>query len=326
MPTRRIVLARAAAGVALPFATLPSTTRAAEAPEMPKPGMRDWSAQMPTVRVGILGGENEGDRLVRFDGYQKLLQDTFKVPVKLVLASDYAGAIQAFAAHQLDISLMSPAAYAAAFIESDGDVAPILTTQEADGSTSYVSAMYVRADSGITDLAGLRGKAMAWADPNSASGYLIPRAEMREAGIEPDGYFSRTGFAGGAEQSVVAVLGGQYDAGLAWTSGRGDEAAGFTRGVFRAMVDKKMLDMAKLRIIWRSRPITNGPWVVRQSTPQGFRDDMLAFHAALAAAHPDIYRAVDKGTGLGWVPVRHADYQVFVDMLKREAAERRRRR
>jgi len=245
--------------------------------------------------------------------------------VRLVMAADYAGVIQAFAAKQVDASYMSPAAYAAAWVESGGNVVPILTTLEKDGTKSYVSVMYVRADSGITSVEDMKGRAMAWSDPNSASGYLIPRAEFRAAGIDPDKYFGRTGFAGGAEQSVVAVLGKQYDAGVAWSSGQGDQAQGFTRGVLTTMVQKKMLDMKDLRIIWRSRPITNGPFVLRKDTPDSFRADMLALHRAIPIHYPNIYHAVDMGNGAGWTPVTHDDYQVFVDILKAEADARRRR-
>jgi phosphonate transport system substrate-binding protein len=233
--------------------------------------------------------------------------------------------IQAFAARQVDMAYMSPASYAAAWVESKGDVVPLVTTQEQDGSTYYVAVMYVRADSGITSLAQMQGHSLAWADPNSASGYLIPRAEFRAQGINPETYFSRTGFAGGHEQGVVAVLNHQYDAGVTWTSGQGDIAQGYTRGMLRMMVDKKMLAMNDLRIIWKSRPIENGPLTVRKSTPAAFQADMLAFHLALATAHPDIYHSVDMGSGKGWVAVTHADYQVFVDMLGQEATERHKR-
>ncbi len=284
-----------------------------------------WAAQVPVIRIGLLGGENDADRLARYDGYRKLIESKFGVPVKLLAAADYAGVIQAFGAGQVELAYMSPAAYASAWIESRGNVEPILTTQEQDGSTSYISAMYVRADSGIIDLAGMKGRAMAWSDPNSASGYLIPRSEFRAQGIDPATYFSRTGFAGGHEQAVVAVLGKQYDAGVAWTSGLGDEADGFTRGVLHTMVQKKLLNMADLRIVWRSRPIQNGPITIRRDTPQAFRDDMLALHKSIVTDYPDIYHAVEMGSGKAWVPVTHEDYAPFVDMLRAEAADRRRR-
>ncbi len=315
---------------ALGLVTILLAERGAKAqspPAMPAAGKRNWAAQIPVIRMGLLGGENDADRLARVDEYKKLLELTFNVPVKLLVAADYAGVIQAFAATQLDISYMSPAAYAAAWLESDGDVVPLVVTEEQDGTTSYVSVMYARADSGIMSLADMKGHSLAWADPNSASGYLIPRSEFRAQGIDPDSgkYFSRTGFAGGHEQTVIAVLNGQYDAGVTWTSGLGEPAAGYTRGTLRMMVDKKMLDMKDLRIIWHSRPILNGPLTVRKSTPQSFQDDMLAFHLALPLAYPDIYHSFDMGSGKRWVPVKHADFQPFIDMLQQEAAERRHR-
>jgi len=317
MITRRGALI--AAAIALPLA--------GHAQTMPAPGKRAWADQIPVIRMGLLGGENDADRLARVDNYKKLLEATFQVPIRLMVAADYGGVIQAFAAKQIDIAYMSPAAYASAWLESNGDVRPLSVTQEQDGSMSYVAMMYVRADSGITSLADMKGKALAWSDPNSASGYLLPRSEFREMGIDPEPgkYFARTGFAGGHEQAVIAVLNRQYDAGVAWTSGMGDPAEGYSRGALRMMVDKKMLDMKDLRVIWTSRPVLNGPLTVRKSTPAAFQDDMLAFHLALPVTHPDIYRQVDMGKGKGWVPVKHEDFQPFIDMLKAEAAARRRR-
>ncbi len=317
MITRRHSLALAAA--ALPFA--------ASAQDMPAKGKRPWAAQVPVIRIGMLGGENDADRLARFGGYQKILEETFGIPVKLLMAADYAGVIQAFAAKQVDAAYMSPAAYAAAWNESNGKVVPILTTLEKDGTNSYVALMYVRADSGITNLEQMKGRSVGWSDPNSASGYLIPRAEFRAASIdpEPNKYFGRTGFAGGHEQAVVAVMGRQYDAGVTWSSGQGDEATGFSRGVLTTMVTKKMIEMKDLKIIWRSRPILNGPFTLRKDTPADFQADMLALHRAIPIHHRDIYQALDMGSGAGWTPVKHEDYQVFIDILKAEAEARRRR-
>ncbi len=294
----------------------------ARAQDMPTPGKRDWAAQILQLRIGLLGGENEADRLGRYDVYQKLLQDTFQVPVRLYMAADYGGVAQAFAARQVELSYMSPAAYAATWMECDGNAEPLLVAKEEDGSTSYVAAMYVRADSDIHSLEDMRGRAMAWGDPNSASGYLIPRAEMRAAGINPDTYFGRSGFAGGYEQAVVAVLQKQYDAGVSWTSGVGDASRGYSRGGLRAMVDKGMLNMADLRIIWRSQPIQNGPLVVRKDLPASFKQDMIAFHNAMPQ---DVYRAITRGTGNGWAPTQHSAYQIFIDLRRAEAVNRRAR-
>jgi len=291
----------------------------------PEAGRRAWAAQVPQLRIGVLGGENEADRLGRFGPYRDLLERTFGVPVRLYFAADYSGVIQAFGARQVELSTMSPSAYAAAWIDTNGGVEPILVTEEADGSISYYGLMVARADSGITSLEQMRGRAMAWSDPNSASGYLVPRFSLRRQGINPDQFFGRTGFAGGSEQAVIAVLQRQYDATVVWSSGIGEEREGFTRGVLRAMVEKGMLTMADLRVIWRSDPIINGPTVVRADLPAAFKDDMRQFHLALPRAHTDIYRQIERGGGVGYREIGHDAYAVMIELRREEAQARRRR-
>ncbi len=293
----------------------------------PAAGRRPWAEQVPQLRVGLLGGENEADRLGRFGAYRDLLEATFGVPTRLFAASDYAGVQQAFSAKQIEVAALGASAYAGAWLDTNGGVEPLVTAEEADGSISYVAVMITRADSGITNLEQMRGKSLAWADPNSTSGYLIPRFALRRQGIAVDGtgYFSRTGFGGGHEQAVVAVVQRQYDAAVTWASGQGDVNAGYSRGNLRAMVDKGMLDMRDMRIIWTSEPIVNGPHTARVDLPPAFKEDWKLFHLALPTAHPDIYRQVERGSGTGYREVRHADYELIVEIRREEAAARRRR-
>jgi phosphonate transport system substrate-binding protein len=320
------------AGLLAGAALLPAAARAARRTldagvTMPVAGDRPWKAQVPVLRIGLLGGENESDRLGRFGAYQKLLEETFKVPVRLFPASDYAGVLQAFSAKQIEMSSLGASGYAGAWLDTNGGIEPLVVPEESDGSVSYISVLVVRADSGITSLDQMRGRSLAWADPNSTSGYLIPRFALRQVGIDPENgkYFSRTGFAGGHEQGVVAVLQKQYDGAVTWASGQGNEAEGYSRGNLHAMVEKKMLDMKDLRIIWRSEPIPNGPTAVRTDLPASFKEDLKLFHLALPKSHPDIYRDIERGGGMGYREARHEDFQLIVDLRKSEANERRRR-
>src|SRR6202012_2338965 len=195
----------------------------------------------------------------RYDGFQHLLQDTLGVPVRLYPAADYAGVMQAMGAGQLDLAEFSPSAFAGAWLDCKC-IEPTVVPLEKDGTVFYVSVMVTRKDSGITSIAQMKGHSLAWADPNSASGYLIPSATLKAAGIDrADGaYFSHTGFAGGPEKGIIAGLYKQYDAAVTWTSGQGDMAEGYTRGALRGMVDRGMLKMSDIAIIWKSGKIPNG--------------------------------------------------------------------
>ncbi|MBR0661477.1 phosphate/phosphite/phosphonate ABC transporter substrate-binding protein [Neoroseomonas oryzicola] len=294
---------------------------------MPEAGRRPWAEQVPQLRVGLLGGENEADRLGRFGAYRDLLERTFGVPTRLFPASDYAGVLQAFSAGQIEIASMGASGYAGAWLDTNGGVEPLVVAEENDGSIAYVAVLVVRADSGITTMEQMRGKSLAWADPNSTSGYLIPRFALRRAGIgvESGQYFSRTGFAGGHEQGVVAVLQRQYDGAVTWASGQGDVAQGYSRGNLRAMVDKGMLNMADLRVIWTSDPIPNGPLTARSALPAAFKEDIKRFHLALPKAHPDIYQQIERGGGTGYREVTHQTFELIVELRREEAAARRRR-
>ena len=293
----------------------------------PAAGRRAWAAQVPQIRIGLLGGENEADRLNRFGPYRELMERTFEVPVRLFPASDFSGVMQAFSAGQIEAAGMGPSAYAGAWMDTNGGIEPLTITQQADGSIAYVSVMIVRRDSGIESLEQMRGRSLAWADPNSASGYLIPRFQLRRQGIgvEPGQFFGRTGFGGGHEQGVVAVIQRQYDAAVTWASGIGDVNQGFTRGNLRSMVDKGMLRMEDMRIIWTSGPIMNGPFATRTNLPASFRADLQMFQLALFKHAPDIARQVSRGDTLGSVEGFHEDFALFVEMRREEAAARRRR-
>ena len=275
-------------------------------------------------RIGILGGENTQDRLASYDGFQKLLEAHLKMPVKLFPAADYAGVMQGIAAGQLEAAEFGASGFAGAYLDCKC-IEPVVVPQETDGSTYYYSVMVVRADSGITSLDQMKGHSLAWADPNSTSGYLIPSATLKTKGIDlkDGGYFSRTGFSGGHEQGVVAVLNKQYDAAVTWTSGQGEMAEGYTRGNLRSMVDRKMLKMSDIRIIWQSGKIPNGPWAVRTALPADMKSSFTAFLLDLPKSHRDVYNDVEKGAGVGYAPATMELYQDIIDLRLAERSGNR---
>jgi phosphonate transport system substrate-binding protein len=281
---------------------------------------QDWKTQTKELRIGLLGGENTASRLARYDNFQHLLQQTLGIPVKLYPAADYAGVMQAMGAGQVDLAEFSPSAFAGTWLDCHC-VEPAVVPLEKDGSVFYISVMITRKDSGITSIEQMKGHSLAWADPNSASGYLIPSASLKAAGIDlTDGiYFSRTGFAGGHEQGIIAVLNKQYDAAVTWTSGQGDIEQGFSRGALRGMVDRGMLKMSDVTIIWKSAKIPNGPWALRSALPEGLKTGFTEMMLDLPKSHKDIYDQIEQGTGVGYVP---ATLDLYKDIIQLREAER----
>jgi len=287
-------------------------------------GTRAQAQPPKEFRIGLLGGENTQDRLARYDEFQKLLSDHLHMQVKLYPAADYAGVMQGIAAGQLEAAEFGASGFAGAWLDCKC-IEPVVVPQEKDGSTYYYSVMVVRADSGIKTLADMQGHSLAWADPNSTSGYLIPSATLKTKGINlADGaYFSKTGFSGGHEQGVVAVLNKQYDAAVTWTSGQGDISEGYTRGNLRSMVDRKMLKMSDINIIWQSGKIPNGPWAVRSALPADLKASFTAFLLALPKSNRNVYDDVEQGSGIGYAPATMELYQDIIDLRLAERGANR---
>lgn len=279
--------------------------------------------QVERIRVGILGGENEADRLTNYACWKSTLETEFGVPVELFPAADYAGVMQGLIADQLDVAGLGASGYAGIYIQDPEAVEVVATTKQLDGSTGYHSVILVRADSGIENLDGLKGKSLAFADPNSTSGYLVPNFQLKEQGIDPAAHFSRTGFGGGHEQAVVALLNDQYDAAATWSSMQGDPAKGYSTGNLFKMVEKGALDMNDVKIIWQSELIPNGPEVIRKDLPADFKQKYTELLMSLPERDPACFQATQGGDFTGFEKVDHSFYDVIVRMRQGETASRR---
>jgi phosphonate transport system substrate-binding protein len=270
-------------------------------------------------RIGILGGENEADRLRNFQCMVDKLPSVLGVEkVSLFPAADYDGVVQGLLGGTLDYAELGASAYAKVYLEDANAVDPILTTVQTDGSTGYYSIMVARKDSGITRLEDLKGKKLGFADPDSTSGYLIPAVTLpADLGNVPvKDYFGETGFGGGHENLVLEVVKGTFDAGTTWGSGVGEFDEGYTSGNLRKMVDKGVLDMDDLVEIWKSPLIPNGPIVVRTSLDADMKAKFKDFMVNLPTSDPACFSAIQGGDFTGFTEVTPAFYQPIIDARK----------
>ena len=244
------------------------------------------AADTKEFRIGILGGENEADRLRNFQCMVDKLPEALGVEkVSLFPAADYDGTIQGLLGGTLDYAELGASGYAKTYLENPDAVEPILTTIQTDGSTGYYSVMVTRKDTGIETLAGMKGKSLCFADPDSTSGFLVPSVTLPDAiGMPVEQFFSKTMFGGGHEQGVLTAMKGDCDAAVTWASGVGEFKDGYTSGNLRKMVDKGILDMSDVRELWKSPLIPNGPIVVRASLDPEVKAKFKAFMMKLPSS------------------------------------------
>ena len=277
-----------------------------------------FAQELDVIRIGLLGGENEADRLADNQCLIDKLPAALGVKeVQLFPAADYDGVIQGLLGGTLDVAGLGASGFAAVYLQDPNAVEPFLTNVQTDGSTGYYSVALALADSGITSIEQAEGKKLGWADPDSTSGYLIPKVTLPEAigGADPEEFFE-TSFNGGHENNVLALLDGKVDVAVTWASGVGEFSEGYTSGNIRSMVDKGMLDMEDVVQVWQSPLIPNGPLVMRTDLPQEMKDKIVAFYTALPTEDYECFRSIENGDFSGYTPVNADFYKPVIDARK----------
>jgi phosphonate transport system substrate-binding protein len=276
----------------------------------------DWRDQYKELSFGISSSENQRDAVARFEPFAAYMTKKLGVPVHILWGTDYAAIIQAMNSSKIQFAKIGSANYALGHKVMGDKIAPVGTDQDQSGSTGYYSVVVVRADSPYQKLEDLKGKVLAWADPNSTSGYAVPLYFMKKSGIDPATFFSKTPFSGSHELGVIGVVNGTFDAAA-------DDLVSDTRSNVTRMEEKSMIAKGLTRNIWKSGLIPNGPYVMRTDLPNdlqsAYRDALLS----LAREEPATYHDLGLGDVKQIVPVSNDDYADVIAITQANDAERR---
>ena len=266
--------------------------------------------------IGILGGENAQDRITSNECYRTAIEAALGVPVKLFTPADYDGVIQGMLGGTIDMAWLGASAYAKIYLTDPASVEVKLTKQNLNDSTGYYSIGFARKDAGIATIEDTKGKSFAFAEPNSASGYLVPAAELTAKFGPLDAYFSEVKMSGGHEQTIVGVNNGDFAAGVSWADGVGNWEDGYASGAFRKASDAGLVDMNNLVEIWRSALIPEGPMVVRAALPTEVKDKVTQISADMWETDKTCAYGIAAGDAKDFVPATHDMYLGIIEARK----------
>ena len=276
----------------------------------------DWREQHRAITASIISSENQADLLTRHEPFRAYLERELRVKVRITTGTDYAGTIEAMRAKKAELAYFGPASYAKAWEVTGGNVEPFAVQTDDTGSAFYQSVIVVKASSPYKSVADLKGRALAFADPNSTSGYQVPNYFLRKEKIVPEQFFGRTGFGGNHENSILAVLNGTYDAAATWY--RNEQRSNFQR-----MQDKGMIPAGSLRIVWMSPQLPESPYTLLRSLPEPMKADVKRAVLAFPEKDPEAWRALTDGKSKGLSPVTHEHYAEIIELIKENQRLRR---
>jgi len=146
----------------------------------------------------------------RFSPLADYLSAGLGIDVEVRVGQNYQAHLQALANNQIDVAYLGPSLFVK-LLRTNATL-PLLARLEADGSPTFTGHIVVRKDSPLKNLQDLKGKVMAFGDPESTMGTLVPRALLLQKGIDLDDLAYYHHYAGHTNVAL-AVLTGDADAG-----------------------------------------------------------------------------------------------------------------
>lgn len=258
------------------------------------------SAQARDIVMGLIPAENNEEMIQKFEPMRAQLEKKLGEKVKVFTATDYAGVIEAMKKKRVDIAWFGPLSYYLAEQEA-GAEAFAVGLREGSNSHTYKSIFVAPCDSGIKSIKDMKGKSVAFVDPASTSGGLMPTYMVKkETGMMPDQFFGKFTYAGSHDAAEMAVKNKTVD-----TAADNDIT-------YEKMLAKGLITKQTNCIVKESDPLPGSPLVYRGDLPADLK---AKIQDAVLTAHNEI-----KVTGYGnlsrYVAVGPQDYQMIRDMVK----------
>jgi phosphonate transport system substrate-binding protein len=156
--------------------------------------------------LGVATARAQGERVAAWLG-RRLARE-----VRPVVFGDYQALVDAIAEGEVDLAWMPPISFVRAAERGSG----VIALAERYGRATYESAIVVRADSPIVEVAQLRGRSLAFVDRDSASGYLFAADLIGQELGPPDAVLAEQHFQGSHRAVCDAVRRRWVDAGTTY--------------------------------------------------------------------------------------------------------------
>lgn len=209
-----------------------------------------------TLVMGVFPRLNAVETTTRYAPLAGYLGKQLGREVRLVTSKDFESFWQGVMERRYDIVQYNQYHY----IRSSKDYRVIAHNKEF-GKSTVAGVLYVRKDSGITQLTQLRGRTVLFGGGEDAMiSYIAPVYLILQAGLRKDEFKSQ--FAVNPINSVIGVYRKQADA-----AGSGD-------GAIEQPVLKNAINTDELTILAVSEKLLHLPWAVKRTMPAKLRDSI----------------------------------------------------
>ncbi len=248
-----------------------------------------------TLRVALLPDENAATLIQNAQPLKNYLEDRLDKDIDLVVTTDYSSMIEAMRFGRIEVAYFGPLSYVLAKSRAP-EIEPFAVGVEG-GAPTYRSILIAQVDGPVQSLADVAGQSFGFGDQASTSSHLAPRAHiLKAAGLEGEVDYKPVHL--GTHDAVArAVQAGQVPAGA------------LSEPIYETLVERGMIDSARIKVLAHSDPIPNYPMVMQGDLDPELAEQIRA--AFLEADDPEVLEAfrVEK-----FEPIDDGGYDVLREM------------
>ncbi len=253
------------------------------------------------LRISSIPDESPTELQRKFGQLATYLEARTGTKVEYIPVTDYAAAVEALVGGKIDMVWYGGFTFVQARSRSKNQVIPLVQRAEDE---KFRSVFIARTDSGINELADLKGKSVTFGSPSSTSGHLMPRYYLLQNKIDPDKDFKQVAFSGAHDATIAAVAGGKVQAGALNIS------------VWEKFVSEKRVDPDKVKVIYTTPPYYDYNWTVRADMPAAMRQKIADAFLSLDAAKPEDKAVLDLQRASKFIPTKSANYDSIEQAAK----------
>jgi len=146
----------------------------------------------------------------KFGPLTKYLSKQIGKSIKLGIGANYLEHINRIGMNKVDIAYMGPASYVK--VTNTYGSKPLLAKLEVNGRSFFQGNIIIRTDNRLRELSQLKGKQIAFGDPNSTMSFIAPYFTLAKAGVFTDSS-TKYSFLHSHSNVALAVLAGDFEAG-----------------------------------------------------------------------------------------------------------------
>jgi phosphonate transport system substrate-binding protein len=216
-----------------------------------------WAAEEPLI-LGIFPRNKPADTVTMYTPLVEHLSERLGRKVILVTAKDFDAFWRGVTERRYDIVHFNQYHFA-----RSAQWYKVVAHNQEFGKNAVAGAIFVRKDSGITDVSQLRGKTIVFGGGKDAMmSYVGPRFLLMQAGLKDDDFKSE--FAVTPPNAMIALFNKQAD------------AAGGGEILIDLQVVRNAINTQEIRLLASTEPLLFLPWAVKRTMPSALADAIQA--------------------------------------------------